>query len=126
MRHMFHVPTNDMHATMCGAAPSRDNLVRMDSGNVDCVACQSALLDLRNGRHDADGKAYIAYFNPGVMVGFIWDGDPSSPVQVTREMGEPIIAMFPLSIDLVLTLPEQLATFRTACDKWLHDNADLF
>lgn len=46
-------------------------------------------------RHDADGKAYIAYFLTDPMMHFIWSGNHNEPVQVTRgESGEPITETF--------------------------------
>lgn len=74
-------------------------------------------------RHDADGKPFIAYFNAGVCVGFIWDGDAGSPVQVQREMGEPIIATFFPTHTRGETFALALDSFRENCDRWIHDNA---
>lgn len=45
-------------------------------------------------RHDADGQAYVAYYRNDRTTGFIWSGDHNDPVQVTREMGEPVIDTF--------------------------------
>jgi hypothetical protein len=45
-------------------------------------------------RHDADGDVYLAYFRNDLVLGFVWDGNIEHPVQVTPEMGEPIIDTF--------------------------------
>lgn len=67
-------------------------------------------------RHDADGKAYMAYFRNDLILGFIWSGVHTDPVQVTREMGEPIIDTF-MGVP-AHGAPSPLDDFKRACDAY--------
>jgi len=46
-RHLFDLKTNDVQATLCGATPDKDNLVRDCSTNVNCTACLDRLAELQ-------------------------------------------------------------------------------
>lgn len=70
-------------------------------------------------RHDEDGQPYIAYFRNDVIAGFIWSGRQQDPVQVSHEMGEPIIDTFMLKGG---GAPHSLADFKRDCDDWLEGN----
>lgn len=65
-------------------------------------------------RHDNDGQPYIAYYRADLVIGFIWDGNPAHHIQVTREMGEPVIDSF--RPHDWCTTP---ASFKNECDNWL-------
>lgn len=69
-------------------------------------------------RHDDNGKAYVAYFRQDVTTGFIWTGNDNDEVQVTREMGEPIIDTFKLTGG---GAPSSLRDFKAQCDRWLEE-----
>lgn len=72
-------------------------------------------------RHDTDGQVYLAYFRNDVNTGFVWDGNIEHPIQVTREMGEPIIDTFDLpDLGGYTVSPMTLfAAFRNACDDYV-------
>jgi hypothetical protein len=71
-------------------------------------------------RHDADGQPYVAYYRNDAVTGFIWSGRVKDPVQVTREMGEPIIDTFLLTGGGgFVALPE----FKRQCDRYLDRDA---
>lgn len=67
-------------------------------------------------RHDADGKAYVAYYRNDLTMGFIWSGIHTDPVQVTREMGAPVIDTF-LGVP-AHGAPSLLDDFKRACDAY--------
>ena len=71
-------------------------------------------------RHDEDGKPYIAYYRNDLTMGFIWSGNSADDVQVTREMGEPIIATF--EVTNPLSWSHSLTDFKRACDAWADSN----
>jgi len=68
-------------------------------------------------RHDADGQPYIAYYRNDSTTGFIWSGNSDEPVQVTREMGEPVIDTF--EVPNPLSWSHSLSDFKRVCDAWL-------
>lgn len=71
-------------------------------------------------RHDADGKAYWAYYRNELTLGFIWNGRDADPIQVTREMGEPVIDTFHL---IGGGAPATLDDFQRACDAWAENHS---
>ena len=75
-------------------------------------------------RHDANGQPYVAYYRNDLTTGFIWSGHVADDVQVTREMGEPIIDTFPIDIagwqtSFVTGTAGPLAEFARQCDAWI-------
>lgn len=74
-------------------------------------------------REDADGYPYLAYYRNDLTLGFVWSGDQERPVQVTREMGEPVIDTFHLAIASGKPA-DVLARFQNACDLWAAKNRD--
>lgn len=72
-------------------------------------------------RHDEDGTPYLAYFRNDVNTGFIWDGNIEHPIQVTREMGEPVVDTFDLPDlgDARVSVMTLFAVFKNACDDYV-------
>lgn len=72
-------------------------------------------------RHDANGQVHLAYFRDDVNTGFVWDGNIEHPIQVTREVGEPIIDTFDLpDLGGYTVSPMTLfALFKNACDDYV-------
>lgn len=75
-------------------------------------------------RHDEDGQAYVAYYRADRTTGFIWSGSIADPVQVTREMGEPVIDTFQVTVDQRQPTPVVLVQFKAACDRYLEQQDD--
>lgn len=68
------------------------------------------------GRHDADGTAYLAFYDRNRTMGFAWNGDLSLPVHVMREMGEPIEWAFFMDLPDGLSPTQLLLRFQNACE----------
>lgn len=70
-------------------------------------------------RNDANGRPYIGYYVPEEHLSFLWDGH--TVVQVSKEMGEPILWTFYLPLLEVMDAfpPAMLIKFRHACDRWI-------
>jgi hypothetical protein len=79
--------------------------------------------------HDDDGQVYLGYFRKDKVLGFVWDGNIEHRIQVTREMGEPIIDTFELNLHGAITInpPGLFLMFQRACDHYANthegDNA---
>jgi hypothetical protein len=73
-------------------------------------------------RHDADGQPYLAYYRNDLTTGFVWSGEVADDVQVTREMGEPIIDSFPIDRARWWKVrpfaDAMLREFARQCDAW--------
>jgi hypothetical protein len=72
-----------------------------------------------SNRQDEDGTPYLAYFRNDLTMGFIWDGHVDHPVQVQREMGEPVIATFVIALPDGLDAAQILQRFQNACDAFV-------
>ena len=84
-----------------------------------CHLIGDAIDAIQPARHDTDGQVFIAYFRADKILGFAWDGDIEHSVEVTREVGEPVIDRFePPQIPRPQTHWEVFHAFQLWCDRY--------
>lgn len=75
----------------------------------------------RRSTEDANGCAYLGFFDPDTLLGFVWSGHRHRPIEVTRGgMGEPVIATIEIPEGPMVGSPADITrTFGRICTIWI-------